>query len=187
MKYWYIGLLAMLLAACGGTQNEGEIPEGEMSEAMLLDHQRGIIQALEDSLYDDLELDKRRAKEICDVYLAYAAEHPLDTLTPEFIFRAAQVSTGMGKNNDAIKLYDRLIRNYPGWKKMPETKFMKGFTLENHMDQRGAATDAYNVLIYDHHDHPLADQAKQLIENMSYSDEELIEKWKKAAEEEEAS
>lgn len=181
MKTNYLMLLlaALFLVACGsGEGAESGIPEGVMSEEMLIEHQRGILQLLEDSIYQDLEFNKRKAKEIYDVYLAYASEHPLDTMTPEFLFRAAQVSTGLKKNEQAIKLYDRLIKNYPGWRKMPQTKFMKGFTYETHMDQRGAAADAYQVLLYDHPNHPLSAQARQLIDNMQYSDEELVKKWK---------
>ena len=172
--------VGLFLFAC----QSGEVPanneaDAAASEAKLSAKKQAIIASLEDSLYtEEMKYERRPAKQIFDLYLAYAAEHPLDTITPEYIFRAAQVATGLGNNEFSIKLYDRVIKEYPGWKKVPEAKFMKGFTYENHMDQQGAAIDAYEVLIYDHPNHVLTPQARQLIENMQYTDEELIKKWK---------
>ena len=170
-----------ILAACGSNNRnvEEDHVDPERSETAIVLEQQKVIQGLEDSLYDgNMKFKRRTASQVFDVYLAYAAEHPLDSLAPEYIFRAAQVSTGLDKNERAIKLYDRIIRNYPGWVKIPETRFMKGFTYDNHMDQKGAAKQAYEELIYEHPDHELAAQAKQLIDNMQFSDEELIKKWK---------
>ena len=172
-------ILVALFSACGGEeQSESNIQADQPTEEVVAAEQQKTIAKLEDELYqENLKFDRRTANQIFDVYIGYAAEHPLDTITPEYLFRAAQVSTGLKKNELAIKIYDRIIKNYPDWNKIVETKFMKGFTYENHLDQLGAAKEVYQDIIYDHPDHPLAVQAKQLIDNMQYSDEELIKKW----------
>jgi len=169
----------VLFLACGGEDpSDANTKTEQPTEEVVAAEQQKTIAKLEDELYQkNLEFDRRAANQIFDVYLAYAAEHPLDTLTPEYLFRAGQVSTGLKKNELAIKIYDRIIKNYPDWNKIVETKFMKGFTYENHLDRLGAAKEIYQDIIYDHPDHPLAAQAKQLIDNMQYSDEELIKKW----------
>lgn len=169
----------VLFFACGGDdQSASSTNTDQPTEEVVAAEQQKNIAKLEDELYQkNLQFDRRAANQIFDVYLAYAAEHPLDTLTPEYLFRAGQVSTGLKKNELAIKIYDRIIENYGAWNKIVEVKFMKGFTYENHLDRLGAAKEVYQDIVYDHPDHPLAAQAKQLIDNMQYSDEELIKKW----------
>ncbi len=184
LNWWMASSTSLLLlAACGASEDPDAANENAPTEAFIAAEQQKVIHDLEKPLRENLKFETAEAKKVYDVYLAYAAEHPLDTITPEYLFRAAQVSTGLKKNERAIKLYDRIIRNYPGWQKLPETYFMKAFTYENHMDQKGAAKQAYEDLIYAVPDHDLSAQARQLIDNMQYSDEELIKKWKKEAEE----
>lgn len=174
-----LSILVVLFFACGGEQGADPNTKTEQpTEEVIAAEQQKTIAKLEGDLYqENLKFDRRAANQIFDVYIAYAAEHPLDTITPEYLFRAAQVSTGLKKNELAIKIYDRIVKNYPDWNKIVETKFMKGFTYQNHMDRLGAAKEVYKDIMYDHPDHPLAEQARQLIENMQYTDEELIKKW----------
>ena len=85
-----------------------------------------------------------------------------------------------------MKVYDRIISNYPGWRRLADTYYLRAFTLDNDLDQKGDAKTAYEEVISRYPDHPFARDAKQMIENLQYTDEQLIEKFKKMNAEAEA-
>jgi outer membrane protein assembly factor BamD (BamD/ComL family) len=162
---WSLGL-ALMMTACGGGDKDGIAKSTDMAER---------IRVMEDSIFQNMTFDKRNAQALLDVYKAYAATHPLDTLAPEYLFRAAGVAKNMRDPEQSLFLYDRIIRDYPSWRRLPDTYYLKAFTLDSDMDRKGEAQEAYKEVIKRYPDHPFARDAKVMIENLQYTDEELIE------------
>lgn len=135
------------------------------------------IHAMEDSLYAKPGFDRKGAQTLLDVYMAFATAHPLDSLTPEYVFRGASLKSGMGDPAGSIALYDRIIRDFPHWRKIPDTYYLKAFTIDNGLHQKGEAEIAYTEVINRFPDHRFAKDAKQMIENLKYTDEELIQRF----------
>jgi hypothetical protein len=160
----------LLLSACGGHNGKGETPGADTLAA-------ARIHAMEDSLYARPGFDRKGAQALLDVYLLYAKVHPLDSLTPEYLFRGASLKGNMGDPQGGIALYDRIIRDFPHWKKIPDTYYLKAFTIDNGLGQKGAAQQAYQVVIDKFPDHRFAKDAAQMIENLKYTDEELMAKF----------
>ncbi len=133
------------------------------------------IRVMEDSL--SAKPDQKNAQALYDVYLLYAKVHPLDSLAPEYIFRAANMRISFGDPKAGITLYDRIIANYPTWRKLQDTYYLKALTIDNDLQQKGAAKQAYEEVIEKFPDGRFTAEAKQMIANMQYSDEELIKKF----------
>lgn len=165
------GIMATFLVACGG----GSEADGPANATDTLATHR--IQAMEDSLHAKPGLDQRQAQALVDVYLLYAKIHPLDSLAPEYLFRAANVKTSLGDAHGAIALYDRIIQGYGSWGKLPDTYFLKAFTIDNVLHARGEAKLAYQEVVDRFPDDRLAEEAKQSIINLQYSDEELVKRF----------
>ncbi len=163
-------LLTSLLVACGGG-GKGESAGGDKDAA-------ARIHAMEDSLYARPGFDSKGAQALLDVYLAYAKLHPLDSLTPEYIFRGASLKSTMGDPQGGIALYDRIIRDFPHWGKIADTYYLKAFTIDNGLGMKGEAQQAYQQVIDKFPDHRFAKDAAQMIANLKYSDEELLAKFK---------
>lgn len=164
-----------ILTACGGSTDNG--PEAAATPTAAEAVQR--IRAQEDSLFNKPVFDRRGAMALRDVYLAFAKNNPLDTMTPEYIFRAASVARTLGEPKQTLELYDRIIRDYPNWRRVVDTWYLRAFTIDNDMGQKGEAKTAYEEVIHRYPDHRFAADAKQMIENLQYTDEQLIEKFKK--------
>ncbi|MBS1569914.1 MAG: hypothetical protein JST45_10790 [Bacteroidetes bacterium] len=160
-----------LLSACGGGNGKGQGTGADTLAA-------GRIHAMEDSLYANPGFDRKGAQALLDVYLAYAKLHPLDSLTPEYLFRGANLKSSMGDPQGSIGLYDRIIRDFPHWKKIPDSYYLKAFTIDNGLGQKGEAEQAYQVVIGKFPDNRFAKDAAQMIENLKYTDEELMAKFK---------
>jgi len=179
MKNLLLPAALLLIVACGGPSTP-DTPEAKSAEMV------ARIQTMEDSLFNSMEFDRRKAQGLVDVYKAYAAAFPLDTLTPEYLFRAAGVHKSMRQPEQSVMLYERIINDYRGWKRLADAYYLKAFTMDSEMDQKGEAQRAYTEVINLFPDHPFARDARIMIENLSLTDEELIEKFQRMAEEQEA-
>jgi outer membrane protein assembly factor BamD (BamD/ComL family) len=171
-------LLLVLWTACGTSEKETATSKtAEMVER---------IQGMEDSLFNSGDFNMRNAQALLDVYKAYAAAYPLDSLAPEYLFRAAGVAKSMRDPEQSVFLYDRIIKDYPSWDRLADTYYLKAFTFDSEMDRKGEAQQAYQQVIDQFPDHPFAEQARLSIQNLQYTDEELVAKFKRMAEEEAA-
>ena len=90
---------------------------------------------MEDSLYARPGVDRKGAQALLDVYLAYAKLHPLDSMTPEYIFRGASIKSTLGDPQSGIALYDLTIRNFKHWPHTETPYYLKTFNLDNVLDQ----------------------------------------------------
>jgi tetratricopeptide (TPR) repeat protein len=164
----------LLLFACGT-----DAPMDE--KAAKATEMRSRIQRMEDSLFTSGLFEQRNAQALLDVYKAYATSMPLDSLAPEYLFRAAGVARSMKDPQQSVFLYDRIIRDYPSWSKLADTYYLKAFVIDADLDRLGEAEAAYMELIRTFPDHAYAIQARQAIENLKYTDEELIARFKAMA------
>jgi TolA-binding protein len=168
-------ILLAVLTACGGdAPKTGITPE---TNAAMEAVKR--IRTQEDSLFAKTVFDRKGAMAMRDVYLSFAKNFPLDTMTPEYLFRAAGVSRSLGEPKETLALYDRVIKNYPGWSRIVDTYYLRAFTIDSDLGQKGEAKTAYEEVMHRFPDHKFAKDAAQMIENLQFTDEQLIEKFKK--------
>ncbi len=165
----------VLLTACGG----GPAPEAAVAPLPENLEARQRIKVMEDSLSNKSVLDRRRVMELRDVYLAYAQRFPLDSLSPDMLRKAASNSGDLGEHDKAIALWERLIKDYPTWPRTPDAYYFRAFEIENGLGKKGEAKTAYEEFIAKYPDNQFADDAAKMIEYMKYTDEELIEMFKK--------
>lgn len=177
MKWRTILLFAplLVLAACGGSKTDEAkstgVPEATQAQ------QR--IRAMEDSLSDMATFDRRRLMSLRDVYAAYVQRYPQDSLAPDMLRKAAATSGDIGEHEKSVILYDRLIKEYPQWPRTADACYFRAFEIENGLGKKGEAKTAYEEFIAKYPDNQFADDAKKMIEYMQYSDEELMEKFKR--------
>jgi len=179
MRYLLLLVLVSTLAACGTTTKESAAEPKAME-------MRNRIRTMEDSLFNSSLFEQRNAQALLDVYKAYAAALPLDSMAPEYLFRAAGVARSMKDPQQSVFLYDRVLSDYPGWYKLPDVYYLKAFVIDADLGQKGEAQQAYQTVINRYPDHPFAEQARLSIENLQYTDEELIEKFQRMSEEQQA-
>jgi tetratricopeptide (TPR) repeat protein len=166
--------VVLLFSACGGGQTEEPKAADTSTGAQLM---QGRIDSMRLSMNDDTIYNARGAQELLDVYKAYAKAYPLDSLSPEFLFRAAGLSDPLGRPDESVVLYDRVIKSYPAWPRLVDCYYLKALTIDK-MGRKGEARMAYEEVINRFPDHQFAIDAKQMIENLQYTDQELIEKFR---------
>lgn len=171
------GLLALLITACGGGASEApttgdpaKLPAPEMCARS---------RSMEDTLFAKTVFDRRGAQALLDVYKAFAKAYATDSMAPEYLFRAAGMSKGLGQPQDAVQLYDRIIKEYPKWSRLADTYYLRAFTIDADLKEKGRAKTAYEEVIARFPEHRFAQDAKAMIQNLHYTDEELIERFRR--------
>ena len=109
--------------------------------------------------------------------LGYATNNPSDSLSPEYLFKALDVSLNLNNPQRTIGIADRLCKEYPDYAKTPVAMFVKGFVYETQYGNEEAARKAYEEFIKAYPDSELVNDAKASIENLGLTPEELIRKF----------
>lgn len=169
MKYPLLALLPLVLFACGSD------PVSE-ADAKKVEGQRRI-RAMEDSIFVNQAFDMRSAQAMIDVYKAYTTAYPQDSLAPEYLFRAGGTYESMHNVDEALVMYDRVVKDYPQWNRMVDVLYKKAVMLHN-AGRLGEARGAYEEVIGKFPDHKFAQDARVLIEDLGMSTEEWLKRAK---------
>jgi tetratricopeptide (TPR) repeat protein len=139
---------------------------------------RAKIQALEKQMSEDnFTLDEngiRTANELVSAYLDFADKHKESAEAPDYIYKAADLSLNLNNSKQSLDLYNRIIYQYPDFRKVPECLFLIGYIYENYFQELGKAREIYQSFLSKYPDHDFADDARISIENLGKSPEELI-------------
>jgi tetratricopeptide (TPR) repeat protein len=126
---------------------------------------------------DNFTMDDQGVKtagELIQAYIEFAENHPKDPESPDYLYKAADLSLNINKSKESLDLYNRIIYQYPEYRKAPECLFLVGYIYENYFQNYGKAKDIYESFMVRYPDHDFADDAEISIRNMGKSPEELI-------------
>lgn len=118
--------------------------------------------------------DKTRAVEYRNALVEYCTTYPQDSMVASFTFRAAELSMNLHESQKAIDLFQRFQKAFPENPKAADALFLTAFIYENELKNYNQARNAYTEFISKFPDHPFADDAAVLIQNLGKSPEELI-------------
>ncbi len=131
------------------------------------DRQVDAIMRLENDLRKQKEttkIDTTCANSLIEKSLAYVAAYPADTLSPIFLFQAADVSRGIGRPEEAVRLWGRVNQEYPQYQRAADALFLQGFTCENNLSDPKRALDYYQAFVDKYPEHQLVKDVSLSIE-----------------------
>ena len=126
---------------------------------------------------DNFSLDEKgmqTANELISAYISYAEKFKDSPEAPDYLYKAADISLNTNKSKEALDMYNRIIYQYPDYRKVPECLFLVAYIYENNMQNFGKAKEVYEMFIAKYPNHDFADDAAISIQNMGKSPEELI-------------
>ena len=146
---------------------------------------RDDITAKETELYNNKTeaIDKDKAIEMVRLYMSYVDKYETDSLAPEYLFRASEISENANQPNNAVKYLTRIEENYKDYANYPICIFKKAYIYENLLKNQGKARQYYEKFVADYPDHELAEAANSSLVFMGMSDEELINIFEKISKE----
>lgn len=123
---------------------------------------------------DKFGINKLNAQKYVDACEAFAFGYPNAEKAPVFLFRAAEMARTLKTFPKALNLYDWISSKYPNYEKSATTLFLKGFMLENELNNKEEAKKVYREFLSKYPGHDLEDDIKFLLENIDKSNEEII-------------
>lgn len=166
MRYFSFVIVAFLfvLTACNNSENSGH------------ENQTSALDSLEALVYagKDVKSDSKTAMNLVREYAKYYQAYQPDSLAVDRLFKAGEVSMGIGQGNLAVKYFRTISDDHSEFYKVAETRFLLGFCSENLVNDTAQARFFYNKFIEAHPEHHLAKDAEYSIQNLGLSDEDLI-------------
>lgn len=164
--------VAALLSACGGAG------EGPAAKTPL-----EVIDSLETVLFadDGAMADREAAILLVRQYATYYRAHPADSLAIDMLFKAGEVSMGLGDGRMAVKYLSTVAEEHSAFHRAPEALFLSGFCEENINADLQQAEYFYTAFIERYPDHALTEDARFSIANLGMSDEDLIRLFEQGA------
>lgn len=134
------------------------------------------ISDLEKELFNDSSMvpDAGKAGEMTALYLKYVEQFPGDTLSPVYLFKAADLSSKTNEIHQAVQLFGKLVKDYPEHRHAPIAVFLQGFIYENQAGDPMKAKPFYEEFLSKYPDHPMAADVSFSLENLGKTPEELI-------------
>jgi TolA-binding protein len=126
----------------------------------------------EDFIYDDKGLEQ--AAELIQLYIDKANTSTESEMAPNYLFKAAELAMNLGKTQQAMDLYNKVIYSYPEYEKAPECLFLLAFIYENSLQNYGKAKELYEMFLEKYPDHDFADDAQFSLQYLGKSPEELM-------------
>lgn len=165
----------ILLFACQTPASE-EVQKDILSNTEDKRRLVALIDSMEQIVYDEnFDLDEGSTANLMEAYNEYTTKFVVDKKrTPEYLYKSAAISRGAGLPVKAIKLYDKILVDYPDYERNPEVAFLVAFTYDEDLKQPERAKEAYEELLERYPDDMWAEQATARLENIDKSDEELV-------------
>lgn len=173
VKYGILLLTSVfLLGSCAGPAEKKEEKEMSIEES---------ITELESEFFSTTQtkMDKRKALDLVKLYVQFADEYPDDLRSPEYLFKAADISMNLNRPNQTIKLFDKILTTYPSYSKTPTALFLKAFVYEDQLKDYDNAEKYYKLFIEKYPNSEFADDAEISLKNLGKSPEELIKEFEK--------
>ena len=157
-----LSLLALLLGlfACQGDKNDLETEITNLGKQMYNEETN--------------RLDQKVANQFIAKCEAFAQANPQHVKAAEYLLKAGETARTLRNYQKGIALYDYVLENYPDHPKAAQALFLKGFTLDNDMNQQDQAKAIYEAFLQKYPNDDFADDTEFLLKNLGKSDDEII-------------
>ncbi len=169
---FFLLLVIGTLAAC----NDSNLTDAEQKQIATIDSLEAIL------FKDNGTLNNRDAAyTLVKAYAGYYQAHKTDTAAINMLFKAGEVSMGLGEGRIAVKYFGIVAEEHADFKKAPEALFLQAFCEETLNADVQQAKFFYEEFVNKHPTHALAKDAQFSISNLGKTDEELIKMFEENA------
>jgi TolA-binding protein len=183
-------MLLILSASCGNSKSEKAIKAKEDSlrrqvykdSKPVKEQFAATVKQAEERMKaaKSASYDAGIANALIKSYLDYANAFPNDTLSPDYIFRSAEIASSGGSYDQALILFKSVTDKYSRYKYVVEALYEEAMIYDSKLPgQTEKARIIYQQIIDDYPKHKLAEDAKIAIANLGKTDEQLVKEFEK--------
>jgi TolA-binding protein len=140
---------------------------------------RQRINGLEDTLFNDEKLDFKKGRRAIRLYQDFVDNFPADSLSPEYLFKAAEIADNIGSHEQSLLLYNNCYLKYKRFVFRPECIFRQGNIYQFKVNDISKAREMYQQVIDEYPQSKMAIEAKAAMASIGKSDTELIREFEK--------
>ncbi|MBG0782767.1 MAG: tetratricopeptide repeat protein [Bacteroidales bacterium] len=167
-----IVLLALFMIQCKG-------PSRQQHSLDKLNFQQQIAQSEKNVLLSNGTIIKDSAEKLIDRYQAYQQNWPNDSISSDYLFKAIDLSMNLPRTNETLKLISAYLKSYPESYQAGVAMFLEGFIYDQEIGDTARARLSYEQLINTYPEHDFADDAKNALNFLGKSPEELIQSFER--------
>ena len=150
---------ALLMAACG--------PNRDKEVKAIEQHEQSLSTI-------DISSDDTEALQMVELYAQFANDFPEDSLAPIFLMRGADLNINLGNTDEAIKMLNTIIEQYPGFEDLGGCFFLKGYAYES-AEQYDQAREAYTYFVENYPEHDLAADTRAVLPYLGMTPEDMFD------------
>ena len=167
-----------------------EFPNGQFAEEAQRIGQSNPTSVADDlaklgnSMYNETthKVDYQAANDYIRVGELIAMLRPEDPQSPEYLHKIGETARAIRTFPKAIKIYEKIYTQYPNFEKAPQALFLRAFTYDNDLGDKGTARALYQEFLDKYPNDEFADDTRFLLDNLTKSDEEIIESFNQGKE-----
>ncbi|MBP7185081.1 MAG: hypothetical protein KBA06_06205, partial [Saprospiraceae bacterium] len=91
----------------------------------------------------------------------------------KLLWESSELARALDKPKESLQILDQIIAKYPSFSNMANVEFMKAFTLDYNLHEFEKAKPLYESFLKKYHAHPLANDAKFMLEQNGKNDEDI--------------
>jgi outer membrane protein assembly factor BamD (BamD/ComL family) len=123
-----------------------------------------------------LMVNPEKGKAMKDLYLKFADQYATDTMSANYLFKAADLSNGLRDPKSTVEILDRLLHKFPNHSKCASALFLQAFIYDTELKMVDSAKVKYKEFVQRFPNDPLAPSAQVTLQQLEsgISDEELV-------------
>lgn len=122
-------------------------------------------------------IDRTVAEDLVQAYCDFADANPQDAMTPEYLFKAVDVSMNLNEPQRTIFIIDKLLKDYPEYPRTQAALFVKAFIFETRYNNIDMAKKLYEQYLEMYPNGEFVSDCWASIENLGLTPEELVRKF----------
>lgn len=133
-------------------------------------------------LQDSSGIKPKEADSLVALYKGFAELYPEDSLSPAYLYRAADVLANRKECLKAVEVLESLIQKYPKDAYAEQAAFLKGIVYQEACLNKEKAAECFKSFIASYPDSPHIKDAEGLLQLSEAENElDLVHKWEEAA------
>lgn len=137
------------------------------------------VDSAEKLMQADKNYDMKNAMGTLKTYNDFITKYPNDSLTAEYLFRAADLAMGAKQYTESANYLETILSNHKGYSKYPDACFVAAFVYDTYLEEVNHGGDRakqlYQFVIDNYPTTSYAEQSKVLITYIGVPDNVMID------------
>ena len=121
-----------------------------------------------------MTFNKAKGDSLLKMFDDFITRFPTDSLSPVYLFKAANLTITEGDGNKSLTLLDQFVRNFPDHPKVAVCLFLKGFVYENILKNMDLAKKSYLLYIEKYPNGDYVKDALMSVKNLGKTPEQMV-------------